>query len=108
MDFTVDVIQKVVEYFNKKNDLYYRAELTKADGYKLLVTFMRSEFSDSFLIDDKIVEFLYTLNAETGKQFDLVRLFRPDDNFYIAVIVQDVDRLKEVVDFGFTPFDLIL
>lgn len=104
----MEIIQKIVEDFNKKNTLSYHAEFTKSDGYKLLVTFRRNESGDSFLIDDKIVEFLHSLNTQTGKQFDLVRLFRREDNFYIAVFVQDIDRLKEVVDFGFPPFDLIL
>ncbi len=99
---------ELIEEFNRRNGFKYAIEIAKADGYKMLIAFKKAVEEEEIHIDEHLADFVHFLNSKIGKEFEPVRLFRSHESFYIAVLVSDIDRMKEVVDFGFSPFDLLL
>lgn len=100
--------KELVAEFNRKNGFKCPIEIAKVDGYKMLVAFKKAGEEEGFHIDEHLADFVHFLNSKMGKEFEPVRLFRAHESLYIAVLVSDLDRMKEVVDFGFSPFDLLL
>jgi len=101
-------VEKVIEEFNSKRDLRLKAELMKVESYRLTVTFCTKGNHNNSNFDEDIVEFGNILSSHSGTDYDLVRLFRLGDGRFVGVFVPDGDRMKEVVDFGFDPFDTLL
>ncbi|HOK23726.1 MAG TPA: hypothetical protein PKU94_05680 [Candidatus Hydrothermia bacterium] len=104
----ISAVEKVVNDFNEKSNSKCTAGIARVDSYRIVVCFRLADASDSSGSDDHVINFLRFLNEKSGNQYDIVRLFRPYDGHFIAVFVPDNDRIKEVVDFGFDPFDLLL
>lgn len=103
-----EVLEKAVLSFNEYREPDCRAEIFKVDSFRLFIRFSGSAGPKACCSDEHIVDFLSHLNKVTGNQYDIVRLFRASACNLVAVFVPDNDRMKEVVDFGFAPFDLLL
>jgi len=103
-----NVIQKAIEEFNSYRAPECVAELSRTENFRIVVSFRGPTASFACCYDEHIIDFLDYLSKHTGRQYDLTRLYRPTQDCFVAVFVSDSDRPREVVDFGFPPFDLIL
>ncbi len=103
-----DFIGQVLEVFKNSEKTTHKAQLCKVEGFRLMVLFENSNNTNGNFIDEDVAEFTNLLNNISGIDFDTVRLYRMDNGNFLAVFVADTDRIKEVVDFGFEPFDFLL
>jgi len=101
-------IEKIIEEFNKKNGLKLKVEFFKIESYRLMVTFCSKGNHNENNFDEEIVEFGNFLSINAGIDYDLIRLYRLGGGRFVGVFVPDSDRMKEVIDFGFEPFDMLL
>ncbi|MDI6850651.1 MAG: hypothetical protein QMD82_01765 [bacterium] len=101
-------IERIIEEFNKKNGVKLKVESFTVDSYRLKVNFCSTGNRNVNNFDEEIVEFGNFLSIHSGIDYDLIRLYRLGNGRFVGVFCPDSDRMKEVVDFGFEPFDMLL